>query len=127
MNGGCTTKSPPSAKIRWRQNWSDTAKSWRLPGARSFHQTHPHMAFEPAIERYRKLYAKLLRSYPKSYRERFAEGMEQTFNDLCRERAEAGDGLIGFVLWMFAETSTAIIRENGRSVVMQNKSMIHIA
>lgn len=53
--------------------------------------------------------------------------MEQTFNDLCRERAKAGDGLAGFALWMFAETSVAILRENGRSVVMQSKSIIHIA
>jgi len=53
--------------------------------------------------------------------------MEQTFNDLLLERREAGDGLVGFVLWMFVETSAGIIRENGRSIVMQNKSIIRIA
>ena len=53
--------------------------------------------------------------------------MEQTFNDLCRERAGAGKGLGGFVLWMFVETLTGIIRENGRCIVMQNKSMLRIA
>jgi hypothetical protein len=37
--------------------------------------------------------------------------MEQTFNDLCRDRAEAGKGLLGFVLWVFVETSAGIIRE----------------
>lgn len=59
---------------------------------------------------------------------RFAEGMEQTFNDLCRERAEAGGGLVGFVFWVFAETSVGIIRENGRAIAMQNnKSIIRIA
>ena len=62
--------------------------------------------------RYRNLYAKLLHLYPKPYRERFGEEMEQTFNDLCRERRKAGDGLFGFVLWVFAETSAGIIREN---------------
>jgi hypothetical protein len=53
--------------------------------------------------------------------------MEQTFNDLCRERAEAGEGLFGFVLWTFVETSAGIIRENVRSIVMQNKSILRIA
>jgi hypothetical protein len=85
------------------------------------------MADEHDIARYRRWYRKLLRFYSRPYRERFSEGMEQTFNDLCRERAEAGDGLVGLVLWMFAETATGIVRENGRSIVMQNKSMIHIA
>ena len=70
--------------------------------------------------RYRNLYAKLLRLYPKPYRERFGEEMEQTFNDLCRERREAGDGLFGFALWVFAETSAGIIRENITFVLMQN-------
>ena len=72
------------------------------------------------IARYRNLYAKLLRLYPKPYRERFGEGMEQTFNDLCRERGKAGKGLFGFVLWVFAETSAGIIRENITFVLMQN-------
>jgi hypothetical protein len=53
--------------------------------------------------------------------------MEQTFNDLCRKRARAGKGISGFVLWLFVETSAAIIRENGRSIVMQNKSILRIA
>ena len=48
------------------------------------------MADEHAIARYRHWYRKLLRFYSRPYRERFAEGMEQTFNDLCRERAGAG-------------------------------------
>jgi len=70
------------------------------------------MAYEHAIARYRHWYAELLRFYPKPYRERFGEGMEQTFNDLCRERREAEGGLFGFVLWVFVETSTGIIKEN---------------
>ena len=70
--------------------------------------------------RYRNLYAKLLRLYPKPYRERFGEEMEQTFNDLCRERGKAGKGLFGLVLWVFAETSAGIIRENITVALMQN-------
>ncbi len=75
------------------------------------------MAHEPAIARYRHWYRKLLRFYSRSYRERFAESMEQTFNDLCRERASAEEGLSGFVLWMFIETSAGIIREKATSIM----------
>jgi hypothetical protein len=53
--------------------------------------------------------------------------MEQTFNDMCRERARAGERLFGFVLWMFVETSGGILRENGRFMMMQNKNIIRIA
>ena len=46
--------------------------------------------------------------------------MEQTFNDLCRERREARNGLFGFVLWMFVEISAGIIRENITFIVIQH-------
>jgi hypothetical protein len=85
------------------------------------------MADEHAIARYRRWYRKLLGFYSTPYRERFAESMEQTFSDLCRERAAAGKRLVGFVLWAFVETSAGIMKENGRSIVMQNKSIIRIA
>ena len=64
------------------------------------------------IARYLHWYRKLLRFYSRPFRERFAESMEQTFNDVCRERAEAGDRLVRYVLWMFVETSAGICREN---------------
>jgi hypothetical protein len=70
------------------------------------------MEDERTIARYRRWYRKLLRCYSRPHRERFGDSMEQTFNDLCRERAAAGKGLFGFVLWMFAETSAGMIREN---------------
>jgi CDP-diglyceride synthetase len=70
------------------------------------------MAYDHATARYRQWYAKLLRFYPKPYRERFEAEMEQTFNDLCRERYNAGGGLSGFVLWMFTDTVAGIIKEN---------------
>jgi hypothetical protein len=75
------------------------------------------MANEHAIARYRHWYRKLLRFYSRPYRERFGDSMEQTFNDLCRERAESGEGLRGFVLWMFVETSAGIIREKATSIM----------
>jgi hypothetical protein len=78
------------------------------------------MASEHSIARYRNLYAQLLRLYPKQYRERFGEGMEQTFSDLLRERRDAKRGLFAFALWMFVETSAGIFRENITVVSMHN-------
>ena len=75
------------------------------------------MATEDSMRRYRTWYARLLRLYPKPHRERFGEGMKQTFNDLCRERAEAGRGLFRLALWIFLETSAGIIRENATSIM----------
>lgn len=70
------------------------------------------MASEAFIRRSRDWYRKLIRFYPKPYRERFGEPMEQTFTDLCRERVSRQEGLFRFALWMFIETSAAILREN---------------
>ena len=54
--------------------------------------------------------------------------MEQTFNDLLRERAEEKRrGLFGFALWMFVETFAGIVRENIIVIIMENKSIIRIA
>jgi len=78
------------------------------------------MAYKHSIRRFRSSYATLLRLYPKRYRERFGEPMEQTFNDLLRERAEQEEKLFGFALWIFVETFAGIIRENLRLIIMQN-------
>jgi len=59
----------------------------------------------------RSLYRKLLALYPRSFREELGEPMEQTFNDLYRER-QKDRGLPGFVFWMFVETSAGILREH---------------
>lgn len=82
------------------------------------------IAFEPATARYRRWYGKLLHFYPKPYRERFGEPMEQTFNDLLRERREAGDGLFGFALWTFVDTLAGIIRQNITFMIMQNTTRL---
>ncbi len=37
--------------------------------------------------------------------------MEQTFQDLSRERAATGEGLFAFALWMYADTFLGIIKE----------------
>lgn len=65
-----------------------------------------------AVARYRKAYAGLLRLYPKPYRERFAEPMEQTFADLCRERSRSGRPVAGLALAMVADTALGVLREN---------------
>ena len=59
----------------------------------------------------RALYKKLLALYPRAFRQRLGESMEQTFNDLYKERQTKG-GWFGFVLWMFLETTTGIVREH---------------
>ncbi len=84
------------------------------------------MAFEHPIRRYRHLYAKLLRLYSRPYYERFGKGMEQTFNDLLQERAEADRGLLGCVLWMFVETFMGILRETVPVMLKQNKSTVGV-
>ncbi|GGO32545.1 hypothetical protein [Micromonospora parathelypteridis] len=62
--------------------------------------------------RYRRWYRRLLGLYPRPYRERFADSMEQTFTDLCRERAGTeGRGHGALILWIFTETFAGIIRE----------------
>lgn len=75
------------------------------------------MAMKARTQRYRNCYSKLLRCYPKPYRERFGQGMEQTFNDLCRERVNAGKGLFRLALWVFAETLAGILRENATTAM----------
>ncbi len=75
------------------------------------------MASETSIRRCRKWYARLVRLYPAPYRERFGQGMEQTFNDLCRDRIRSGQGMFRLVLWVFFETSAAILRENVTSIM----------
>ncbi len=85
------------------------------------------MAYEHSIRRFRSWYATLLRLYPKRYRERFGDPMEQTFNDLLREPAEEEKRLFGFALWMFVETFAGIIRENITVIIMQNIIRIALA
>src|SRR5262245_50830210 len=126
MSAGSITKFPLWDRRRWRRSWSDTARSWPSPGRDNSRLPYSPMDSEPSIRRYRSCYAKLLRLYPKHYRARFGEGMEQTFNDLCRERVKAQRGIFGFALWMFGETALGIIRENA-STVMQKKIIVRPA
>jgi hypothetical protein len=61
----------------------------------------------------RTLYKKLLALYPRAFRERLGESMQQTFNDLYNERKQqTNPGLFGFVLWLFVETARGIVQEH---------------
>lgn len=70
------------------------------------------MSDDRRIGRYRRWYGRLLRLYPRPFRERFAEPMSQTFTDLARERTDANRSLVGFALGTYTETSAQIMREN---------------
>ena len=85
------------------------------------------MASNDAGRRYRTWYAMLLRLYPRPFRERFGEGMAQTFHDLCRERRDARQGLFGLALWIFFETSVGIVKENATHMSQLGKTMLRVA
>jgi len=59
-----------------------------------------------------KLYRKLLTLYPRNFKERLRESMEQTFQDLWNEKRQTKKELFGFVLWTFIETAIGIFREH---------------
>jgi hypothetical protein len=58
-----------------------------------------------------KLYRKLLTLYPRTFKERLGESMEQTFNDLWNEKQQTNKRLFGPVLWIFVETAIGISKE----------------
>jgi len=80
-----------------------------------------------ACRRYRALYAMLLRLYPRPFRERFGEGMAQTFHDLCRERSDARRGLFGLALWIFFETLMGIGTEHKIHMPQLGKTTLRVA
>lgn len=85
------------------------------------------VAHERAAATWRRRYAGLLRLYPGDFRERFAESMEQTFADLCRERGARGGGITGFALWTFAETSAGIVKERVVDTVLNHRSLVRVS
>jgi len=76
---------------------------------------------------YRRVYAKLLRLYPRPFLERFGEGMAQTFNDLCRERGAARRSLFGFALWIYCETLIGVLMENTLRMAQLGKTLLRVA
>lgn len=85
------------------------------------------MTDDRATKRYRKLYARLLRLYPETFRSRFAESMEQTFHDLCREHQATESGRFTFPLGLFAETLAGILRERSAQIMPPRRNIIRLA
>ena len=70
------------------------------------------MDHKHARTKYRAWYQKLLRLYPKSYREKFEGSMMQTFDDLAAEKSPGKSAnTFGFILRMFGDTSAGILKE----------------
>ncbi len=85
------------------------------------------MASEGRARHYGAIYGRLLRLYPRPFRERFGEEMAQTFADLCRERRQAGRGLAGLAAWVFVETLAGVMRENGRQMTPMGQTILRVA
>jgi hypothetical protein len=72
-----------------------------------------------------RLYRRLLKLYPRAFRDRLGESMQQTFDDLYNEQQrQTKMGVFGFVLWMFLDTVVAILRE--RLQLMAKGEIMHI-
>jgi hypothetical protein len=75
----------------------------------------------------RRWYARLLRLYPKPFRERFQESMEQTFCDACRANASIGRGFFGLVLWLYVDTAGGIMNEHMRLLLVRHTRIFRAA
>ena len=71
----------------------------------------------------RTRYKRLIAFYLGVFKEQLGESMEQTFNDLCNEKQQTNQALLGFVLRTFIETALGIFREHllliSSGVIMQ--------
>src|SRR5687768_15059798 len=81
------------------------------------------MASDDAARRYTATYARLLHLYPKSYQRQFAQPMQQMFADMCLEREQSGEPLLGFALKVYLETSVGIVKEGFKEMSMHSKTM----
>src|SRR4051794_15036941 len=82
------------------------------------------MADESDLQRYRRAYARLLSFYPKTFRLRFRESMEQTFYDVCRA---ARGGLFGIAFWLCLDTVGGIVSEHIQLLGLPPKSVARAA
>lgn len=85
------------------------------------------MGADAQVRRYRDWYGLLLRLYPRAFRERFGEGMVQTFHDLCRERRREGRGLFRLAMWIYFETFLELVRENTSHMTEIKKTVLRVA
>ena len=77
--------------------------------------------------RHRRWYARFLGLYPKPFRERFRESMQQTFYDVCRANASTGRGFFGLALWLYVDTAGGIMNEHIRLLLVRHKSIVRAA
>jgi hypothetical protein len=77
------------------------------------------MPSDRAIRRYRLIYSWLLRLFPRGFRDRFGEGMRQTFHDICRERAVDGRGVHLSAIRCIADTMLQIPKQHS----LRNRTM----
>src|SRR3954453_16568515 len=117
-SGGSITSLQARGERRWKRRSCGIAEWWR------WRKDVWRMAANVAGRHYRTCYAMLLRLYPRPFRERFEEGMAQTFHDLCREHSNARRGLCVLALWIFFETSVGIVRENTTHMPQLGKTML---
>jgi len=85
------------------------------------------MATKCSVRRFLEWYSMLLRLYPQPFRERFGEGMEQTFHDLCREHGSGGRRLFALALWVFCETLVGIVKEHAMQISQMGKTALRVA
>jgi hypothetical protein len=62
--------------------------------------------------RVRDLYKRLVAFYPREFKGQLGESMEQTFDDLYKEKRQSKTRSLGFILWTFIETAFEIGREH---------------
>jgi hypothetical protein len=58
------------------------------------------------------LYKKLLALYPRAFKDRFGESMEQTFHDLWHEKRQTKQAWFSLVFWMFIDTAIGVCKEH---------------
>lgn len=85
------------------------------------------MAHNPTLQRYGRWYAQLVQLYPPRYRERYGQGMVQTFRDLCRERFAAQQPLFFFAVWLFAETAVRALYAHTTPMTTQSQRIVRLA
>jgi len=84
------------------------------------------MDTERSLNRWRKLYATLLRCYPRNHRERFGGAMEQTFNDLLRDRLKSGRSVTALLIWVFFDGLGGVMREIMSHILKSHRSSVWV-
>lgn len=82
------------------------------------------MSRESTLRRYSWWYSRLVRLYPKPFRERFGDEMVRTFQDMCGD-AES-HRLIHVVVRAFIDTACHLLREHVMKALIENRRAVVI-